>query len=261
MTGPIADPSVASEVALVTGAASGIGAAVTRRFLSLGYSVLGVDQAEMPPEFSSHAVNWVQGDVGSPATWAEVDRVVEATAVASPAVAVMNAATFRTGDVLGLSLADWSSVLNTNVLGAALGMKAVLPGMVSRHGGTIVTVASVDGLAAEQGAASYCASKAALIQLSKATAVDFARQGVRVNCVCPGTTDTPMFRCHLARSHDPPAMLAQRTARNPLGRLLLPDEVASAVEFLAGPSSSGITGAVLTIDAGLTASYDFRELG
>jgi NAD(P)-dependent dehydrogenase (short-subunit alcohol dehydrogenase family) len=133
--------------------------------------------------------------------------------------------------------------------------------MMGRHGGTIVTVASVDGLLAEQGAASYCASKAALIQLSRATAVDFAHRGVRVNCVCPGTTDTPMFRWHLARSHDPPAQLAERSARNPLGRILDPEEVASAVEFLAGPSSSGITGAVLTVDAGLTASYDFRQPG
>jgi NAD(P)-dependent dehydrogenase (short-subunit alcohol dehydrogenase family) len=249
------------EVALVTGAASGIGAAVAVRFLAAGLSVIGVDKSPPPPDLAGDSVDWVQGDVASKETWEAVSELIAGGSRRAPGVAVMNAAIMRVGDVLSLDIEDWNAVLQTNVVGSAMGIKTVLPAMISRGKGSIVTVASVDGLFAEQKAACYCASKGALIQLTKATAVDFAHAGVRANCVCPGTTDTPFFRSHVALAPDPQALLAERAARNPIGRILEPDEVAAAVEFLAGSMSKGMTGAVVVVDGGLTASFDHRGSG
>ena len=130
--------------------------------------------------------------------------------------------------------------------------------MIQAGGGSIVTVGSVSGLYAEQGLVAYGAAKAALIHLTKSVAVDFGRQGIRANCVCPGTTDTPLFRRHLETSDNPAAFLASRTARNPLGRILTPSEIASSIEYLAFDEASGITGAVLVVDAGLTSSFEYR---
>ena len=130
--------------------------------------------------------------------------------------------------------------------------------MIERGRGSIVAVASVNALQAEQGLVAYNASKGALLQLIRTVAVDHARDGVRANVVCPGVTDTPLFRAHLATARDPERFRAAREQRNPLGHLLDPDDVARAVAFLAGDESSGMTGSTLIVDAGLTASFDFR---
>lgn len=144
-------------------------------------------------------------------------------------------------------------------MGAVYGVRALLPGMIAAGGGSIVLMGSISGFMAEQGLAAYCASKGAILQLSKVLAVDHARQGIRVNCVCPGVTDTPLFRHHLSQADDPESVLRMRTERNPLGRLLSPEDVAKTVNFLLSDDAAGITGALVPVDAGLSTSFEFRS--
>ena len=131
--------------------------------------------------------------------------------------------------------------------------------MVADGSGSVVIMASVDAFLAEQGAVAYACSKATLLQLGRCVAVDYARRGVRVNVVCPVIVDTPGFRAHLGTSADPARFEAYRTQRTPLERFLDPTEVAGVVSFLLGPDASGMTGSAVVVDAGLTASYDFRS--
>jgi NAD(P)-dependent dehydrogenase (short-subunit alcohol dehydrogenase family) len=244
---------VSTLIAVVTGASSGVGAAVTTRLTGRGYHVVGVDLSDTPSE---HAAATVVGSVADPTTWERV-RGTALDLGGAPTVVVFNAAVLHTGSVLELSLEQWQEGLDVNVGGVFHGLRALLPGMIDAGAGSVVTVASVDAFMAEQGLAGYCASKGALLQLTRCVAMDHARQGIRANCVAPGVIDTPFFRRHLDTAADPERFLAAREQRNPLGRLLDPDEVAATVEF-AALDAHGMTGSVLTVDAGLSASFDFR---
>ena len=163
------------------------------------------------------------------------------------------------GTVLTLDMDDWHSQFEGNVFGAVLGAKTCLPDMIAAGGGTIVVVSSVNGWMAEQGLIAYSSTKATLIEIARSLAVDHARQGVRANVVAPGTTDTPAFRRVMGTAADPEAWMAERAARNPLGRILSADEVANVVWFLSTDESAGMTGAVVPVDAGLSVSFDFRD--
>src|SRR5690554_3923354 len=113
--------------------------------------------------------------------------------------------------------------------GLVMAVRTVLPGMIARRSGSIITLGSIDSYMAEQGLISYCASKGAILQFTRALALDHARDGIRANCVCPGVTDTPFFRRHLDTASDPETFLKTREQRNPLGRLLQPDEIAATI--------------------------------
>lgn len=244
---------------VVTGAASGIGAATVRRLLSLGRTVVAVDVAEAPDEFRTDAVRWIVGDIGSLDTWR---RVTDATQTGFGEHAhglVLCAARHVVGDILETDEAQWEGVFNTNVMGAYHGIRSCLPAMREHRDGAIVTVASVDAFMAEQRLTAYCASKGALIQMTRAVALDFARDGVRANCICPGVTDTPFFRRHLESAEDPESWLGERVARQPLGRLLSPEDVAGAIVFLLSDDAAAMVGSTMVVDAGLSAGFDFRE--
>ena len=244
-----------TELALVSGAAKGIGAAVVERLAGSQVGVVGIDLDPQPS--GSPAASWIVGDVSEPGTWREALGAAEGLG-GSPTILVSNAATVGVGDILALGLEDWQRVFAVNVFAAVHGIRACLPGMIAAGGGAIVTVGSVSSYLAEQGLVAYCASKGALLQLTRVVAMDHARQGIRANCVCPGVTDTPLFRYHLSHASDPDRFLRVREQRNPLGRLLDPREVAAVVAFLVSDAASGITGAAITVDAGLTASFDYR---
>jgi NAD(P)-dependent dehydrogenase (short-subunit alcohol dehydrogenase family) len=244
-----------ADVVVVTGAASGIGAASARILQERGGSVIGVDLVAADP---ADGLAWVQADVADPEVWPSVVAFAEDRFGASPSVLVLNAARIAIGKVTEVSDDDWQRVLDVNLLAAVRALRACLPSMIERGRGSIVAVASVNALQAEQGLAAYNASKGALLQLVRTVAVDHARDGIRANVVCPGVTDTPLLQAHLATASDPVRFRSVREQRNPLGRLLQPDEVARAIAFLAGDESSGITGTTLVVDAGLTASFDFR---
>ena len=251
----------ALSTAVVTGAASGIGAATVERLLR-HRAVIAVDVAQQPPDIDPverrGTLHWVQGDVGDHATWDKVQHLAASDQVGPVAILVTCAMQHAMGDILTISDADWAAVFRATFYGSVLAIRSCLPTMIEAGGGSIVTIGSVSGQFAEQGLVAYGAAKAALIQLTRSVAVDFARKGIRANCVCPGTTDTPGFRSHLQTSPHPEAFLAARIDRNPIGRVLMADEVAAAIEYLVLGDSSAITGAVLSVDGGLTSCFEYR---
>lgn len=245
-------------LAIITGSSKGIGEACARRFRAEGVTVVGVSAS--PPDeplASDPGFHAVVGDVGDPRAWEEVVATYRALDI-PPRMLVLNAARARIGTVLTLELDDWREQFEGNVFGAVLGAKSCLPDMIAAGGGAIVIVSSVNGWMAEQGLIAYSSTKATLIEIARSLAVDHARQGIRSNVVAPGTTDTPAFRRAMGTAADPDAWVAQRAERNPLGRILAADEVASVVWFLCSEESSGMTGAVVPVDAGLSVSFDFR---
>jgi NAD(P)-dependent dehydrogenase (short-subunit alcohol dehydrogenase family) len=145
----------------------------------------------------------------------------------------------------------WENVFAVNARGTFLCCKHAIPGMVERGGGAIVNIASVAGLVGLPNRAAYCASKGAVIALTRAMAIDHVGQGVRVNAVCPGTVDSPWVRRLVEEVGE---SLDALRARQPMGRLGTPDEVAQAVLYLASDAAAFITGTGLVIDGGLTAA-------
>ena len=242
------------DLAIVTGSASGIGQACVRRLNKQGIPVVGMDLSDGS---SSDLLAWVQGDISEQSAW---EAALEKAAIfdRKPSILIFAAAYLTVGNVLTLTDEDWDRVFGVNVHGLVKGLRTFLPGMIEQKRGSIVTIGSVDSYMAEQGLVAYCASKGAVLQMTRTIAVDHARDGIRANCVCPGVTDTPFFRRHLDTASDPEQFVKVREERNPLGRLLDPDEVAAMAVFLTSDESSATTGATIVVDAGLTASFDFR---
>jgi NAD(P)-dependent dehydrogenase (short-subunit alcohol dehydrogenase family) len=243
--------------AIVVGAANGIGRAAARAFAAAGASVACADVEE----------------AGARATAAEIDREggralpvhLDVTDGASCRAAVAAAVerfggldvllygaadSDRTATVLEMDEADWDRVIRVNLTGAFLMVKAAIPAMVERGGGSVILIASQLGRVASPGRPAYCATKGALIQLAKVLAADHAAQGIRANTISPGAVET---RRLLRRFKD---MDEARRAMGPkhlLGRLGLPEEIARAAVFLASDASAFMTGSDLLIDGGYTA--------
>lgn len=245
------------DIAIVTGAASGVGAATVHALRSQGTAVVAID-ASWPAATATAAIA-VAGDVSDSTTWTQALGACRDSFGASPNRLVLNAGRLAVGTILSLTEEDMRGVLEVNVMGAFLGLKACVPEMIRRGGGNIVTVGSTASLLAEQGLAAYCTSKGGLLQLTRCVAVDHARQGIRANCVCPGAIDTPFFRRHVDAAPDPAAFLAKKEARHPSGRILQPVDVARVISFLLSEASLGMNGAAVTVDGGLLASFDFEE--
>jgi NAD(P)-dependent dehydrogenase (short-subunit alcohol dehydrogenase family) len=228
------------KVCVVTGAASGIGAATAALFAEEGAQVAGLDVADAPglrrcdvsDEASvASALAEVESEHG------RVDALVACAGVEHQAVATET------------DLADWRRVIDVNLTGVFLCAKHAIPRMP--RGGSIVVIASVSGMVATDGEAAYCASKAGAIGLARALAVDHAQAGVRVNAICPGVIDTPM-NDELWRLRGD-AFRQEVAALHPLGRLGEANEVAAAAAFLASDRSSFVTGAAWPVDGGFTA--------
>jgi NAD(P)-dependent dehydrogenase (short-subunit alcohol dehydrogenase family) len=248
-------------LAVITGASKGIGEACARRFLGEGLTVIGISTSAPGPELAAHpAMHYVVGNVADPARWEEVAATWRRLGI-PPTTLVLNAAKPAIGTVITLDLATWHDQFDGNFFGAVLGARTCLPDMIAAGGGSVVVVSSINGWMAEQELIAYSCTKATLIEFARSLAVDHAREGIRANAIAPGVTDTPALRRAMGTTPDPDGWLRTRAARNPLGRVLTSDEVANVAWFLASDESSGMTGAVLTVDAGLTASFDFREPG
>jgi NAD(P)-dependent dehydrogenase (short-subunit alcohol dehydrogenase family) len=245
------------DLAVVTGGASGVGARTVAGLLERGTAVVSLDRA-WPDAEVPLGLTRVAGDVTSVAAWADVAAAIAAHPAGAPSKLVINAAHLVVGTVLSLAEEDFRQVLEVNVLGAVKALQTCLPSMIERGRGSIVTVASVDALFAEQGLAAYCSSKGALVQLTRCVAVDHARQGIRANAVCPGAIDTPFFRRHVEAAPDPAAFLAEKVERHPSGRILQPEDVAATVLHLLSDAAIGMNGATLVLDGGLTASFDYQ---
>jgi NAD(P)-dependent dehydrogenase (short-subunit alcohol dehydrogenase family) len=249
------------DIAVVTGGASGIGLATVEVLAGRDIVVIAVDRDadKLAALEKRQGIYPLCGDVSSADTWEAVIALSRTQLDAAPNLYVANAATVIVGTTLELSDDDWFTIFETNLMGTVRGARALLPGMIAAGKGAMVLMGSIDAFMAEQGLAAYCATKGAILQFSRVLALDHARQGIRVNCVCPGVTDTPLFRYHLSKSDDPEAVLAARTQRNPLGRLLTPEDIARTVAFLLSDEAAGITGAQVPVDAGLSTGFEFRS--
>jgi NAD(P)-dependent dehydrogenase (short-subunit alcohol dehydrogenase family) len=243
-------------VALVTGAGSGIGRATAQLLAARGY-VVGcgdVDEA---------AARGTAGDLES-ALPLELDvrdagsvarAITELTGTHGPVdLLVNNAGIGSTQTVVDTAPATWDAVFDVNVGGVYRCSRAVLPAMLERRRGVIVNVASVAGLVGLRDRAAYCAAKGAVISLTRAMALDHVAGGIRVNCVCPGTVDSPWVARLLDEAPDPAQAREELTRRQPLGRLGRPGEIAHAIAYLASEDAAFVTGTAMVVDGGLTAA-------
>lgn len=242
--------------AVVCGAASGIGAAVVRRLRAEGAEVaaIGVPFDLLQSHALAHGAHAFDCDV----TQDDAVRraVAQATAVLGRIDVLVNAAGIVINDdAAGIDDEAWQRTHDVNLGGTMRLMRAVLPGMVSRGAGAVVNVASVAAFNASAGMASYAASKAGVVALTRAAAQAYGAQGVRVNAICPGWVDTPMSRREMqdlaAQLGISVAEATERTvARIALGRMASADEIAAACAFLASDDASFITGTALVADGG-----------
>ncbi len=250
---------LSGKVAIVTGASSGIGEAAARLFAREGASVAIADRDRESGERVAREIVNEGGDCA--AQEVDVSRESEVGALVDWVVGrwgrldllVNNAGIYRQADALSTPLSVWEEVLSVNLTGAFLCIKHSVPAMERQEGGSIVNVASEAGLVGIRNQVAYNVSKGGVIALTRSCAVDFAGRGIRVNCVCPGTTDTPLVRAALARAPDPAAMRRSLEEVRPANRLGRPEEIAAAILYLSAEGAGYATGAVLSVDGGYTA--------
>jgi NAD(P)-dependent dehydrogenase (short-subunit alcohol dehydrogenase family) len=245
-------------VTVVTGSGSGIGRATTELLLRRGSAVIGVDLVEPPEDLGGHdELGWVTGDVAEAETWERVVAACRERDEAGADAFVSCAATIVVSSFLETRPDDWRRLFDVNVLGAVRGMQALLPAMIERRNGAVAVVCSVDSLIVEEEMSAYATSKAALLHATRSAAIEHARDGVRINGVCPGIIDTPLLQRHFDSLDDPAAALRAAERRSPLARIIRPEEIAEVLCFLVGPGASAMSGAAVTVDGGLIATYDF----
>ncbi|HLX74781.1 MAG TPA: SDR family NAD(P)-dependent oxidoreductase [Terriglobales bacterium] len=244
------------KVALITGAASGIGRASAALFAQEGAAVAVVDINETAGQEVVNAIT----SKGGKAFFASADvtrvadcqRVISAVAAQFGALHILfnNAGIIRRASVLELSETDWDRVMEVNVKSIFLMSKFAIPLIEKSGGGSIINTASGWGLAGGPKAAAYCASKGAVVLLTKAMAIDHGPQNIRVNCICPGDTDTPMLRGEARQLGAATEKFLREAAQRPLRRVGTPEEIAQAALYLAGDTASFVTGTALVVDGG-----------
>lgn len=233
--------------AVVTGGAAGIGAAVVTALLARGAQVTAIDRTTDGVPAGAHArVADVTDD-------AAVRAAVEgaASAMGGIDVVVNNAGIGAQGTIADNDDAEWMRVLDVNVLGIARVTRAALPYLRASEHAAVVNMSSIAAWTGLPARAVYSASKGAVQALTLAMAADHVREGIRVNCVCPGTVDTPWVARLLDAAEDPEAERAALEARQPTGRLVSPEAVAHAVCYLASPLAGATTGEALAVDGGM----------
>ena len=236
------------KVAFVTGSTRGIGLAVARTLHAAGarVAVVGRDAARA----QDVAAGLGAGTTGVGCDVADAAQVAEAITAAEQAlgpidILVNNAGLTRDNILLRLSEADWDAVLDANLKGAFLTMRAVTKGMMKRRSGRIINITSIVGIIGNKGQANYAASKAGLIGLTKSAAKEYASRGILINCIAPGFIDTDMTA---ALPEEARKVLLEQIA---LGRLGSPDDIANTVLYLASDLAGYVTGQVLVVDGGM----------
>lgn len=248
-----------NKVAIITGGNSGIGKATALLFAKEGAKVvIGARDSETGKvvvdeikKIGQKAV-FVKTDVSREA---EVKNLVDFAVKLFGRVDIMfnNAGIELTKPVTETTSEELDNVLDINLKGVFYGCKHVIPYMIKNGGGSIINTASAAGIVGSPNLAAYSASKGGVVLLTKETALDYAKNKIRVNCVCPGAIDTPMIRRFVERAPNPAKVLEELGNMHPLGRLGKPEEIANAVLFLASDESSFVTGHALLVDGGLTA--------
>ncbi|NOT62134.1 MAG: SDR family oxidoreductase [Acidobacteria bacterium] len=254
-----------SPTVLITGGASGIGLATAKLLLARGAHVAIADLKLADLKLADLNLNDETAALSSYehvlllcadlAQADEAERVVSETvkAFGSLTGVVNSAGLQRYGNAEQTSLALWHEVMNVNLTAAFLVARAALPHLRQAGGGSIVNVGSVQSHAAQRGAVAYVTSKHALLGLTRALAVDYAAERIRVNCVCPGTVDTPMFRWTMAQDPAPASVLRACEALHPVARIGQAEEIADVIAFLLSDAASFVTGAAIDVDGGLRA--------
>jgi len=245
MTGRLED-----KVCVVTGAGSGIGRAIAVAMLAEAGIVEGIDLA-------GHAKGEPAINVGDVSNSESIEELISGIHGQHGRVDILVncAGLWAPGTVTSTDVSTWESIFDANVKGTFVASRSVIPYMETQREGSIVNIASNYALVGGRNAAAYTASKGAVLALTRAMALDHAQAGIRVNCVCPGTIDTPMIREPM-RSMTPKQVeeiTASRIVRHPIGRIGTAEEIAPGVVYLASDESSFVTGAVLAIDGGYTA--------
>jgi NAD(P)-dependent dehydrogenase (short-subunit alcohol dehydrogenase family) len=247
------------KITLVTGAASGIGAAIAEIFAKAGATVYIADRDNDGAVTRAEAIRKIGGsaealklDVTSEVQCAEAAARVE-TASGPLDILVNNAGIGAVGNLLLTSGEDMDRLYAVNVRGVFNVTKAFLPGMVKRKAGNIINLASVGGLVGIRDRLAYCTSKFAVVGMTKSIALDYAAQGIRVNCICPGRVETPFVTARLKEYPDPEKAYQEMSSTQLFGRMIKPAEVAAAALYLASEESYMVTGTTFLIDCGWTA--------
>lgn len=247
-----------NKVALVTGAGGGIGRGIAVRFAAEGAKVGVLDILEEGVRETVQIIEKIGGKAcGIPCNLREPEQVKKAVATLNDAfgtinVVVNNAAVMPAKILHETTLEEWDAVFDVNVRGAYLVNREVIPQMIANGGGSIIHMASVTGIRGLPGLAGYSATKGALISLTRAMSTDYARFGIRVNSVSPGTIDSPMLHDFLATQSNPDKLRREFDAMHPIGRVGTIEEVASVFVFLASDEASFVTGSNYEVDGGLS---------
>jgi NAD(P)-dependent dehydrogenase (short-subunit alcohol dehydrogenase family) len=240
--------------AIVTGAASGIGLAIAQRFLAEGARVVFAYRSQESAESVDDTDNVLAHKV-------DVSREDDVRALIDRAVEVWDGLDVMVNNA-GIGLAsttpetserDWDRVMNVNLKGVFFGMKHAIPAVRDFGGGSVINICSTAALVGVPNRAAYSASKGGVMALTRAAAIDHVAEEVRVNCILPGTTETPWVTRITADVEDPAASRANMQARQPHGRFVRPQEVAALAAYLASDESASVIGAAMVIDGGMTA--------
>jgi glucose 1-dehydrogenase len=241
---------------LITGAAGGIGRAAVKLFTEKGWRVIGVDRAEFGAGYPENGL-FIQSDIAEPS---QLEAIFEQTKRFTDTLdALINNAAYQiTKPLLETTVEEWDAVMASNLRSVFLGAKLAYPLLKARGGGAVVNVSSVHAVATSKDIAAYAASKGGMLALTRAMAIEFAPDNVRVNAILPGAVDTPMLRAGMNRDHAGSGTLEARLenlARNTVsGKIGKPEEIAQSIFFLSDDEqSSFMTGQALIVDGGATA--------
>ena len=244
------------KVALITGGASGIGRATAMLFAREGATVVIADVNKAAGNETAQQILNAGGraifELTDVTKNVDCERIVQRAVREFGEINILfnNAGIIRRASVVELSEEDWDRVMAVNLKAIFLLSRLVIPIMIKARGGSIINTASGWGMAGGPRAAAYCASKGAVVLMTKALAVDHGAAKVRVNCICPGDTDTAMLRSEAQQLGENESRFLAESARRPLGRIGSPEEIAMAVLYLASDAASFVTGTAMVVDGG-----------
>jgi NAD(P)-dependent dehydrogenase (short-subunit alcohol dehydrogenase family) len=256
---------LSGKVAIVTGAASGIGRASAFAFSREGAKIVAVDIDRTPGEESVEQIRQHGGDAffdrADVSSEAEVKSLVDRTIARWGRIDILfnNAGVVLVKPLEETTEADWDRLMSVNLKAVFFAVKYTVPHMRRAGGGVILNTGSIGSLVGQVGTPAYIASKGAVALMTKSLALDYGRDGIRVNCLCPGITDTPMLREHMGHGSAGEANIRKRLARVPLGAILKPEDVARAALYLVSDDSAGITGVMHLVDGGLLAAAEYDQ--